>query len=155
MGHTQLRYHRRLACGCSPQAEGPSEPGTGSIIAAGEAGRWSVVPVAVPGDIPFQIAEELDVKRGIGVGTNAPRIGNCREQSHAGAETGFAEPKKLCFRGDQCGGEILLLQRKDRRLIGGTLPSGSPNYRDAHAIGIPEIASDSAPERALQRDTLL
>jgi len=92
----------------SPQAEGPSEPGTGSIIAAGEACRWSVVPVAVPGDVPFQIAEQLDVKGGIGVGTNAPRIGNCRKQSHGHAKIGFAEPKNLCFRSYQTRCEILL-----------------------------------------------
>src|SRR5215467_8465729 len=68
-----------------------------------------------------QVSPELvPYKRGLGVGTNAPRIGNIREQSHAGAKTGFAEPKKLCFRSYQRGCEILLVPGKDRWLIAGT-----------------------------------
>jgi hypothetical protein len=41
----------------SLKAKCPAKPGTGAVVAAGEAGWRPVVPVAVERDIPLQIAE--------------------------------------------------------------------------------------------------
>ena len=134
----------------SPEAEGPAEPGTCSIVTAGEARWWPIIPVAVERGVPFQVTEQLDVKGCVGVYTNTAGIGNCGQESEFCVETGFAEPEKLCFRSYQCCAEILLMEGNQRLFIRGTLPRGSSNKRDAHTIGIPKISPDSSSKCALQ-----
>ena len=58
------RFHPELAiylCGNdnSPEAEGPGEPGTCSIVTTGETRWWPIIPVAVERDVPFQVTRSL------------------------------------------------------------------------------------------------
>src|SRR5215469_758971 len=94
------------------QTEGPANPGTGSVITTGKAGRGPVIPVAVEGDVPFQIADELDVVGRVSVETKSARIRERRQKSRGRLKIGFAEFEELGFRIQQRRGNVLLGRRE-------------------------------------------
>jgi hypothetical protein len=55
-----------------------SNSGTGSIVAAGEAWRRLVVPVAVEREIPGELAPKLYVVGHVEIGVDATGLGECR-----------------------------------------------------------------------------
>ena len=62
----------------SLKAKCPGKPRAGAVVAAGEAGRRPVVPVAVERYIPLQIAEELHVLGRVGIEMNPAGLGDGR-----------------------------------------------------------------------------
>lgn len=81
--------------GLSLQAECPTQSGARAVVAAGEAGRGPIIPVAVERQIPLQITNDLDVVRRPGVEPDAAGIGERRQQRCSYVEIGFAELEEL------------------------------------------------------------
>jgi hypothetical protein len=55
-------------------SERPAEPRASSVVAAGKCRGRLIVPIAIKGEVPRQIAEELDVVGRIGIYTDATRL---------------------------------------------------------------------------------
>jgi len=76
-------YHNdrtRTKCPRSAQrlavADGQAHSGGCSVVAAGKTRRWMIIPVAIDGEIPVELAPEFDIVRTIKSEVHSSRLRN-------------------------------------------------------------------------------
>lgn len=135
-------------------AERPAKARSGAIVTSGKMGWRFVVPVAVKGECPRQVTEQLDKIGRIRIEADATGVGQGRKNIRSDVQVGFAELKQTQIRGNQCSGHVLCWPRNAGLMIIRALPSQSAHNTDPRTGGVLQKASKARAKRRLKSDAL-